>query len=153
MVSVAFLALGLPASADDSCGMDRINMYTFHVTIEADRKAYRIGDVAKINVTVTRPADQDPGGNGIPTPRPTSAPAEGAAAGASAWVKRVYFYAFGPNTDADGKSTIPLTIPRYARPGWVFVAVVAEKYVTTIACWDIWEVGYAEDPRMFKIKD
>jgi hypothetical protein len=153
MGAVTVLSLAVPASATGSCAMDRINVLTFHVEAEAQRKTYRIGDTAKIDVTVTRPADEDPGGNGIPTPRPTSVPAEDVTVGAGAWVKQRYFYGFGPNTDKDGKSTIPVEIPSYARPGWVFVAVGAEKFVTTTVCWDIWEVGYAEDPRMFKIED
>jgi hypothetical protein len=152
-VLIAGLVPGPRAAAGERCALDRINLFTHYVDMKARKKTYRIGDVAKIDVTVTRPADQDPGGNGISTPRPTSLPAEGVTVGAGAWVKQRYFYAFGPNTDKDGKSTIPLKIPRYARPGWVSVAVVAEKFHATVVCWDIWEVGYAGDPRMFKIED
>jgi hypothetical protein len=146
----------IPAAiaAPGSCAaMDRIGLRTYHIEAKPDAKEYAIGDVVKVKVTVTRPADEDPAGQGQPTERPTSQPAEGVRVGMSAWVKRVYFYGFGALTDAEGKTTVKLKIPNYTKPGWAFVAAGAERFIVFIPpCWDVYEEGFAEWPRFFKVE-
>jgi hypothetical protein len=68
-------------------------------------------------------------------------------------VKRTYFYGFGDLTNAEGKTTVKMKIPKYSQTGWAFVAAGAERFVVFIPpCWDVYEEGFAEWPRMFKVE-
>ncbi|MGH2731249.1 MAG: hypothetical protein ACRDJI_11665 [Actinomycetota bacterium] len=147
-------SISVADAAPGSCAaMDRIGLRTYHIEAKPDAKQYAIGDVAKVKVTVTRPADEDPAGQGQPTPRPTSEPAEGVRVGMSGWVKRTYFYGFGALTDAEGKTTVKMKIPNYTKPGWAYVEAGAERFVVFVPpCWNVYEEGYAEWPRFFKVE-
>lgn len=133
--------------------MEDIRARTFHVEIEPERSTYRPGDVARVLAIVTRPAHEDPANQGIPVPSVTSAPAESVRVGISFWSKRYYWYGFGPLTDADGESVVKARVPRNAPAGPVTAAAGAERFVGTVLCFDVYEVGYTEDPRLFDIRE
>jgi hypothetical protein len=89
---------------------------TFHVTVKPGKKHYRVGQKITAVVTVTRPSDEDPLGEGQETPRPVSLPVQGA---------NVTFGLYPPVgfpisdfgvTDADGKIKVAVKAnPRLKR--------------------------------------
>ena len=150
---VASLGLAAPARATSACalaGMETISLRTFYLEIKADKKLYSVGDVAKIHVNVTRPADEDPLGEGIPLPRPTSEPAAEVNIGIGLAVGRVYLPGAGM-TDENGDAVVKIKIENYApRNQWVDASVYAWNVVHQDPCFTVQEEGFEIVPRMFR---
>src|SRR5687767_6272200 len=95
--------------ANSSGSMEQISLLTFNLEIGEPKPVYKIGEVASIEVTVTRPAKEDPLGNGIPMDRPYVEPAEGVIVGVGLHIGRV-FLPGAAITDAQGKTVIKIKI-------------------------------------------
>jgi hypothetical protein len=131
---------------------ETIPLRTLYIEMKTDKKVYKVGDTAKIEVTVTRPSDEDPAGQGVPTPRPTSIPAEDITVGVGLRIGQVFLYGFGAPTDADGKTTVPIRIKSYAPAGKAIVDVFAWKTTLDTPCLIVEEQGYRSNPGAFAVK-
>lgn len=136
--------------ADSSGGMERVSLLTLHLEVAETKPVYRIGEIAEIKVTVTRPAKEDPLGNGIPMDRPYVEPAEGVTVGVGLHIGNV-FLPGAAMTDARGVAKIKIKIASYAPAGqWADMSVYAWKVVQETACASVQEYGYKSLPRHFK---
>jgi hypothetical protein len=158
---VGLLAPSAPASGAcaaamrhtmQSGSMETIPLRTLYIEMKTDKKVYKVGDTAKIEVTVTRPSDEDPAGQGVATPRPTSIPAEDITVGVGLRIGRVFLYGFGPPTDADGKTTVSIHIKPYAPAGKAIVDIFAWKTQLDTPCLIVEEQGYHSHPGAFAVK-
>ncbi len=150
----AALASAGPA-APVSCGGSSaklVNLYTFHIEAKPAKKTYRQGDVVKVFVNVTRPAEQDPAGEGNPMPRPTVQPAEGVDVGGALWSDSSYTWDLGRVTDEKGNATLLIRTQDDYATGWARADIVAEKvHYSNNGCPDVKEYGYYTNPRFVKI--
>ena len=115
-----------PAQAH--CGSVEVRVRTFHVEAEWTKKAYRIGEMAKLKVHVTRPSKKDPvtDGDGIdmPAESPVREPVEGATLGLGIFVGDVYLNG-GGMTGADGNGVVKVPLPDYTDTGMADTRIYA----------------------------
>lgn len=122
---------------------------TFTVTAQPLKPKYRLGTTAKIEVTVTRPGEEDPFGNGVPLNSPTALPAEGVDVAVGLYRGNFYMYGVGV-TDENGKATVSVKLNPVAPPGNVIGEIGARAYYNRGGCPDIEEEGFAYYPQFFK---
>jgi hypothetical protein len=138
------------ATQEGRNSLETITLRTFKVTVKSDRKAYKIGQVARLTATVTRPAEEDPLGQGIGFESPTSFPAEDVVVGLGLSVGDVYLYGHG-TTNAQGKAVIKVKITSYTPPGPATADVFARKTQVRTICASLEEVGYKRVPKLFNV--
>jgi hypothetical protein len=138
------------ATQEGRSGLETITLRTYHVVVKADRKTYRIGQTAKMTATVTRPAHEDPFGQGIQFDPPTSLPAEDVVVGVGLSVGDVYLYGHG-TTKANGKAIIKIRITPYTPPGTAAADVFARKTQVRTVCASLEEVGYRHEAKLFNV--
>lgn len=134
-------------SASGSMMVTRLR--TFTVTAKPLKTRYRLGTKAKIEVTVTRPGEEDPLNNGIPLNSPISLAAEGVEVSVGLYRGNFYMYGVGV-TDSEGKAIVPVKLNPLAPAGNVVGEVGARAYYNRGGCPDIEEEGFAYYPRFFK---
>ncbi|MFP5352438.1 MAG: hypothetical protein ACLGIB_07745 [Actinomycetota bacterium] len=122
---------------------------TFTVTAKPLKPSSRLGTTAKIEVTVTRPGEEDPLNNGIPLNSPVALPAEGVNVSVGLYAGNFYMYGVGI-TDSDGKAIVPVKLDPRAPAGTVIGEVGARKFYNQGGCPDIEEEGFAYYPKFFK---
>lgn len=131
-----------------------IPVRSFHVVAEWNKKSYRIGQTAVLDITVTRPAHQDPAtdeGTDLPVPPPTSTPADQVTVGIGVYIGQV-FLSGGGITDAEGHLTAKVKIQKYAKPGPAASTLYAYKrYLTDTRCVYLQEFAYLRMPEAFKV--
>ena len=137
--------LAAPASATSSgaaCSSGAVLVLrSLHITAVPSKKVVKPGEKFTVDVTVTRPAHEDPVGNGITFEPPMSVPAEDVTVGLSVWVgERTYFWQIGLS-DAEGKETMTLKVPANAEAGKALAAASARHWIKN-DCPDILEDGY-----------
>lgn len=133
-----------------SGGMEAIALLTFDLEVGKLKPVYKIGDVVTVDVKVTRPAKEDPLGNGIPMDRPYVEPAEGVFVGVGLMMGRV-FLPGAAITGADGVAHVKIKIQDYAPAGArVDASMYAWKIVYEVPCASIQEYGYTSMPGIFK---
>jgi hypothetical protein len=152
LAPIAALALvgslmAAPASADvrgasgTACSSAVLVLRSLHVVAEPSKKFVKPGDKFTVDVTVTRPAHEDPVGEGIEFEPPASVPAEDVTVGLSVWVgERTYFWQVGL-TDAEGKDTLSLKVPKNAEAGEALASASGRHWIKS-DCPDILEDGY-----------
>ncbi len=143
----------MPATAAQNCAANSnevVSATTLHVVIEPGKKLYRVGDIAEITATVTRPAHEDPLGQNIPVDPPMSQPAQNVNVGVGVQVERVYLFGFS-KTDAQGKATIKVKVAPYTPPGDASVRALAWSVTLESICLTIEEQGFTHDPALFKV--
>jgi hypothetical protein len=123
---------------------------TFHIVAEPQAKSFAIGSKARIEVTVTRPAHEDPLDLGVELEPPASMPAENVYVGLGVHVGQVFVPGFGI-TDPEGHTSISIKLPSYMKPGTAAVAVYAWNVVHESPCLRIEEDGYASYPESFEV--
>ena len=135
-------ALAARTVVGDSCSGAMTALRTFHVEAVPSKKVVRPGEKFAVDVVVTRPAHEDPAGQGITFEPPVSAPAEDVIIGISIWVgDRTYFWGIGLS-NADGKATLRLKVPTKAESGKA-LASASGRRVLKDDCPEIMEDGYA----------
>ena len=135
-------AAAAPRPGSKACSSAVLVLRTLHVEAVPSKKVVKPGDKFTVDVTVTRPAHEDPVGQGIEFDPPASLPAENVTVGLSVWVgERTYFWQVGL-TDAEGKDTLTLKVPANAETGEA-LAMVSGRYWIKSDCPDILEDGYA----------
>jgi hypothetical protein len=127
-----------------------IRARTFHIVVEPQAETYEVGSKAKLDITVTRPAHEDPADLGVEQEPPASAPAENVIVGIGAHVGDVFLPGFGV-TGADGKVTIGVKLARYVRPGTASLTAYAWNVVHESPCLRVEEDGYANYPEAFEV--
>ncbi len=137
----ASLAAPTSARADTACASGETRLRTFHVEAVPEKKKVRRGEKFMVEMTVTRPAHEDPAGQGQQIDPPASTPAEDVTTGITIFVgDNTWFWGIGI-TDADGKADIELKVPKNSELGWGFAAVSAIKYHRN-ECPEVVEEGY-----------
>lgn len=100
----------------------------FKVEAKWQKPSAKIGTVAKMDVLVTRTAEEDPatGEPWITGSRPSEEPVAEVSVGVGLLINDVFFAA-GGLTDAEGKLTVKMKIEDYAKPGTGITRVFAKK--------------------------
>ena len=155
------LALG-PATSAQACSsrgvrtmlrsgaLEVVSLRTYHLVVEADKPSYKVGDTAVINVTVTRPAHEDPLGQGIPVDPPESFPAEEVNVGIGLRVGDVFLFGHAL-TNADGLAKVKIQIKDYTPAGKASADAYAWKTVQETPCAKVEENGYTNAPNLFTV--
>lgn len=149
---IATAGVVAPARAE-TCApgtMETVNPRTFHVDIKPFKKSYAIGEVVPVEVTVSRPAEEDPVGLGVSYERPVSFPAEEVNVGVGISVGRSFLPGYG-FTNARGKTTVKLLLARYIPHKTAHVRAFAYKEAFRSPCLAVEEQGYANHPNAFKV--
>ena len=136
--------LAAPASAaatGTGCGGAVLVLRTLHVVATPSKTKVRPGEKFTVKVKVTRPAHEDPLGNGVEFEPPASVPAEDITVGLSVWVgERTYFWQVGI-TDANGVSVLKLKVPNNSESGEALASASGRHWIKN-DCPDILEDGY-----------
>lgn len=146
----AALSMLPPAASAAPCGSEVIPLTTFHLDITIPKRSYAVGQSAVFNVTVTRPAHEDPLGQGIEMPPPHSSPAEGVPVGVGLIVDDVYLWGLG-RSDAQGKTRIKVPLKSYTPAGMAQARAFAQRTVVDTPCLTINEIGYRPMPDAFRV--
>ncbi len=141
----------VPACASAGGAMEYITPRTFHVQIKPLKKTYRRGEVVKVKVLVTRPAEEDPAGLGVPLERPASVPAEGVNVGVGISVGRVFLPGYG-RTSPNGVATVGIKLARYVPSAPADVRAFAYKEVVATTCLTVEEQGFKAVENAFRVK-
>jgi len=143
-------ARGVRSGLRSGALLETVGLRTYHLDVKPDKKSYRVGDVAKVHVTVTRPGEEDPLGQGIPIGSPENFPAEGVNVGIGLRVGDVFL--FGHNvTDAEGRATVKVKIASYAPPGKASADAYAWKTAVDTPCARVEENGYTSIRNIFTV--
>lgn len=135
---------------------ETIALKTLHIQIKPPKKVYKIGQVVKIPVTVTRPGEEDPLDMGQPVERPFVMPAEDVNVGVGLVVNDVFLPGFGI-TDAEGKTTIKIKVEKWVKPGKAHASFYAWRVPTVgpvaleTVCARVEEWGFRPIPNLFKV--
>lgn len=119
---------------------ETVRLRTFHIEAQ-QAESFKIGTAAKIDITVTRPAHQDPLDLGVEFEPPASTPADNVLVGVGIHVGDVFVPGFA-RTDADGKAIISMKLPKYMTPGLASMSVYAWNVVHESPCLRVEEDGY-----------
>jgi len=130
--------------------LEQVALRTFTIEAKAP-KSVPIGGTASIPVVVTRPAEQDPLGQGIPTDGVEPEAAQGVNVGVGLLVGDVFFPGFAKTND-EGKATIKIKIQSYAKPGPVDASFYAWMTQADTPCLRVDENGYRFYEKFFTVK-
>ncbi len=154
LVSSALCMAGLPGGLPQAAacgGMEQLILTTLQVKMKPLAKSYKIGQVAKFEVTVMRPSETDPLGQNIVIGEPPEQfPAEDVNVGVGIQVGYVYLPGYG-TTDANGKAIVGVKIENYTRPGMAHAKVLSRETVAETSCLTVEEQGYRFLPNAFKV--
>ena len=120
-----------------------IYLYTLHIEAKPAKKSYRPGDKVKVFITVTRPGEEDPAGQGQTMPPTINEPAEGVTVGGIIWGGDDYSWDSGAVTDSEGKAELNVPIRKNFTTGMARADFVAEiVHYNNNGCPDVRELGY-----------
>ena len=143
-------ARGVRSGLRSGALMETVGVRTYRLEVKPDKKSYNVGDVAKVHVTVTRPAGEDPLGQGIPVSSPEQFPAEGVNVGIGLRVGDVFLFGHSV-TDAEGRATVKVKIASYAPAGKASADAYAWKTQVDSPCARVEENGYAQVSNIFTV--
>ncbi|HEX2196244.1 MAG TPA: hypothetical protein VHJ76_04885 [Actinomycetota bacterium] len=124
-----------------AANMEFVYLETFKVDVKLPTKnPYHPGDKVPFPTTVTRPAEKDPLGQGIPMPRPYVEPAADVPVVIVAFADDVLLIDY-KITDENGKVNLALKLPKYTPEGPVGARVYAQKLLQDTNCITIYETG------------
>ena len=153
VIASAVLAVSMftaTSSSAAACAMETVALKTFHLVLAADKKVYKVGDTATVEVTVTRPAHEDPLGNGIPFDPPQSYPAEDVNVGIGLRVGDVFLFGHSI-TDAEGKAAVKVKLEPWTPAGPAIADGFAWEVAADTPCLRVEENGYQQRPNIFKV--
>ena len=130
--------------------MEYITPVTLHVEIKPFPKSYKVGDVVKVKVVVTRPAEEDPVGLGVGFERPVTEPAAEVNVGVGISVGRTFLPGYAM-TKEDGTATVLIKLEKYVPAAMAHVRAFAYKEVLYTTCLVIEEQGYRDAPNAFRV--
>ena len=154
LIGASLVATTLTATAPSAsaCAMEYITPTTLHVDIGPFKKTYKKLDVVKVEVTVSRPAEEDPVGLGIGFDRPVSEPAPEVNVGVGISVGRVFLPGYG-FTDENGRVVVPIRLERYTPAKTAYVRAYGYKTLVETTCLTVEEQGFGTIPEAFKVTD
>ena len=151
-LAASFLLIGRadaePLGAQPGCEI--VNVLAFHVEAKPDKPVYVVGEKATIHVTVTRPAREDPAGQGVELDPPESEPAEGINVGIAIMSGNTWTFGFEV-TDAKGKTDVKIPIEPHLKGGEVTANVYAWRDTVQTACLTVREYGYRRYEKFFRV--
>ncbi len=152
LISTAIVAAPrLATAAPGPCGsIEIVQLRTLHVVAKIPKKVYKVGETALFKLTVTRPAHEDPLGQGVPIDPPTTQPAEGISIGVGLIVDDVYLWGLGI-TDQGGKATIRIKLKSYTPAGMAQARAFGKKNLVDTPCLVIDEIGFLPMPNAFEV--
>jgi hypothetical protein len=130
--------------------MEVVSLRTFYVTMKADKPSHKVGDIARVNVTVTRPAHEDPANLGQPIDPPQSFPAENVNVGLGLRIGEVFLFGHS-TTDANGEATVKVELKDYTPGGTAAGDGFAWNVLHESVCARVEETGYTNVPKLFKV--
>lgn len=139
----AMLAVAPAAQAKVACSstnLEFVYLTTFKLDVKMPQGTFSPGDKVPFPTTVTRPAEEDPLGQGIGTPRPVVEPAAEVPVVIVAFADDVLLIDY-KLTDAQGKVNLALKLPKYMPEGPVSARIYAQKLLQDTNCITIYEVG------------
>jgi hypothetical protein len=137
------LAMAPAAEAKVACAstnLEFVYLKTFKIEVKVPNGTYHPGDKVPFPTTVTRPAEEDPLGQGIPMPRPYVEPAADVPVVIVAFADDVLLIDY-KLTDANGKVNLALKLPKYMPEGPVSARIYAQKLLADSNCVTVYEVG------------
>lgn len=137
------LAMAPAAEAKLACAstnLEFIYLTTFKLDVKMPKGKFGPGDKVPFPTTVTRPAEEDPIGQGVQTPRPHVEPAPEVPVVIVAFADDVLLIDY-KLTDANGKVNLALKLPKYMPEGGVSARIYAQKLFRDTNCITIYEVG------------
>lgn len=138
------LAMAPAAEAKLACAstnLEFVYLKTFKLDVKQPKKAsYSPGDKVPFPTVVTRPAEEDPLGQGISTPRPYVEPAAEVPVVIVAFADDVLLIDY-KLTDANGKVNLALKLPKYMPEGPVSARLYAQKLLADSNCITVYETG------------
>lgn len=150
VVAAPSVAAPSPAPCGASGANEIVQLRTLHVETKISKKVYRVGETAIFKMTVTRPAHEDPLGQGVPVDPPTTQPAEGISIGVGLVVDDVYLWGLG-TTDQGGKATIRIKLKSYTPAGMAQARAFGKKNLVDSPCLVIDEIGFLPLPNAFEV--
>ncbi len=129
---------------------EQVNILSFHIEGKAGRPVYVRGEKAVIHVTVTRPAHEDPAGEGNEVDPPETEPAADIYVGAGLHVGASFLFGLAV-TDEEGKADLEIKIKDDTDTGEADVDLYAWKDQVRTPCLTIREYGYRHYKDMFRI--
>lgn len=113
---------------------------TFYIETEWNKTVYRPGETVKVTVTVSRPNEEDPLGNGIPLPITERMPAQDVQVTTAFAINPPYWPYGGDITDAAGQVHLKIKLPK-SYVGKVQTTTMAKKVTNANgpACTEITE--------------
>ncbi|MFN2587500.1 MAG: hypothetical protein ABR613_05200 [Actinomycetota bacterium] len=144
-------AAGARAACSSASNLEFVYLTTFKLDVELPHGPFKPGQTVHFPTTVTRPADEDPAGQGIPMPRPYVEPAPEVPVVIVAFAKDVLMIDF-KITDEKGKVDLALKLPKYTPAGPVSARIYAQKLLQDTNCVVIYEIGEMMMGRAFDVK-
>lgn len=142
------------ASAATACASSNvIALKTLRIEASTDKEVYRSAEMGEIHVLVTRPAEEDPAGQGIEIQHPVRLPAEDVTVGV--WLTAAKDYEVGAGiTGPDGMAHVMIRMPSLIPKGLskATVYVFAFKEVVFTPCFQVEEQGLWEQGDFVRIK-
>lgn len=132
-------------------GMETATLRTLEIDAEVKAPTYRVGDIAKFPVHVTRPAKEDPLRQGLPWERPYVEDAAGVNIGVGLLIGDVFLPGFATTND-EGKAVIQVKIASYVRPATADAAFYSWNVVAEVPCFRVEENGFKVFQGMFTVK-
>ena len=129
---------------------ETIALKTFHLEVKGMKKVYKVGETAQIQVTVTRPAHEDPAGLGIYQDPPQSFPAENVNAGVGLRVGDVFLFGHAM-TDANGVAKVGVKLEDWTPAGTAIADAFSWNTQVDTPCLRVEENGYMQKPNVFKV--
>lgn len=156
ITAVAVLASGLspapPAAGAPCSNSETVLLNTFHIVMKTSKPSYQVGQNAVFDIEVTRPAHEDPLGQGQRMDPPMSMPASDVQVGVGLAIDDVFLYGFGL-TDQDGKAQVKIKLRPYTpAPATAFAVAVAQKRQVQTVCANVDEFSILRVPNAFKTK-
>ncbi|HEV2754782.1 MAG TPA: hypothetical protein VG318_03265 [Actinomycetota bacterium] len=149
------LAVAPAAGAEVACSaaseLEFVYLTTFKLDVELPKGPFKPGDTVPFPTTVTRPAEEDPLGQGVPMPRPYVEAAADVPVVIVAFAKDVLMIDY-KITDANGKVPLALKLPKYTPAGPVAARIYAQKLLQDTNCLVFYEVGEVTMGHAFDVK-
>ena len=130
--------------------MEVVSLKSLHIEAATAKKSYRLGEIAKFPVVVTRPAENDPLGQGIPMDRPMVEPAANVNIGVGLLIGEVFLPGFAV-TDENGEALIKVKIEKYVKPSVAHGSFYTWNVIQDTPCLKLEESGFLPIQNFFTV--
>jgi hypothetical protein len=142
-----------PVSALPVCAHTTQVVKTFTVKATTPKKAYRVGQIVPVTVTVTRPGKNDPADLGVPLPEQVALPVEDANVVLGLYAPVGFPVGAYGKTNADGKVTLKVRAVTKLVRTFVLEARADKRYFAApVGCVDPVEEGTVTQHEPFDVR-